>query len=123
MKEGLHENCKLACSCAISQLDEVSRQLREGDITIEELKIIHNKHLEQMERLYEARIPKHTQASNLLNSVIKMRLEEYEVFQDSLGHLQHLCQMIAHDVGGKMRNLYLLQVYLLLFIPSSSRDF
>ena len=58
-----------------------------------------------MERLYEARNPNQTQTNKLLNSVVKMRLEEYEVFQESLGHLQHLCQMIARDVGGKMRNL------------------
>ena len=102
-KDGLPQTCKHACSYAISLLDEVSRQIRQGDITFRELKKIHS-NLQQITRLYRS-VLKDTEPSpesGSINSFVKMRLEEFQVFQEELGHLQHLCHVIPHAVIGKI---------------------
>ena len=81
----------------------MSRQLREGDITIRELEKIYN-NLQQITRLYDSvqRDTKQGQDFSEINSIVSMRLEEFRAFQEELGQLQHLCHMIHHSVIGKI---------------------
>ena len=80
------------------------KQLRYGEITIKKLQKIH-KNIGQIKRLCDAaesRAHESTQIpqSMTLRSIVKQRLDEFNVFEKHLGHLQHLCQMIHHKVEG-----------------------
>ena len=99
----LSENVMLACSCVISQLDMVFQQLRTGDITVEDLEKVDN-NLEVMKRYLDA-ICKgaiNPQQFPELGSVVKVQLKELHDFQEELKQLRRLCQMIPHDIVGKM---------------------
>ena len=103
-KDGLPGSCKDACLIALSQLEELSKQLRQGDIAIKELQKIYT-NMGQIKRLCEAaesRAHKSTQnpQSVTLHSIVKQRLDEYQVLKECLGHLQHLCHMIDSKVEG-----------------------
>ena len=105
-KDGLPDSCKEACVCAISLLEVVSHQISKGDITIEVLEKI-NKHLQQMERLCVS-VQNETQKSVncRMHAFVKLRLEEFEAFQEQLNHLQHVCyQLENHDIIGKQESV------------------
>ena len=99
-RDGLPDKCKKACIFAVTLLEEVARQLGEGDITIEELEKFQG-HIEQMKQLCEAAAQSNPSLqSTVLNYTVKQRLEEFQVFRDQLGNLQHLCHMIPHRIAG-----------------------
>ena len=99
-RDGLPDQCKRACIFAVTLLEEVARQLGEGDITIEELEKFQG-HIEQMKLLYEAAAQSNPSMQfTVLNYTMKQRLEEFQVFQDQLGNLQHLCHVIPHRIAG-----------------------
>lgn len=99
----LSENVMLACSCAISKLDTIFQQLRTGDITVEYLEKVDN-NLEVMKRYLDAiyKGAKTPQQFPELGSVVKVQLKELQDFQEELKQLRCLCQMIPHDIVGKM---------------------
>ena len=101
-KDALPDSCKLACSCAVSLLELVSQQLSTGEITIKELEKI-NRRLEQMERLCYS-VQKETQklVKGRVHAFVKLRLGEFEVFQEQLSHLQHVCShLVPHNIIGE----------------------
>ena len=97
------EICLEACSYADSQLEEVFRQLRQGDITVLHLEKIKG-HLEQMDRLCLAAQkkedkPEHT--SCYVHQLVDMRLKELATYQEQQSYLQHLCSKIHPSIHGK----------------------
>ena len=116
-KDGLPEDCKLACGLAISQLEAVSEHLREAEITVAELEKI-NENMEQMERLCEAA---HGQAHQLKQSILytcaQLRLEEFQAFQEQVGHLKNVCQhLYDHEVIGKRFVILVCKIFYLHII-------
>ena len=105
LKEGLPEECQLACSCAVSQLEEVSKQLEKGSITILDLHKIEEKQ-QQMKRLCEsasaqqtANMPVEITYERMIFTV-GQRMEEFESFKKQQGNLLHLCHNIRHEIKG-----------------------
>lgn len=99
-KDGLPDNCKVACSCAISLLELVSQQLKHGDITVNELEKI-EKNIEQMERLCDSvQTKSRTFVKGRVQTFVKHRLEEFRIFQEQLGHIQHVCLLVTPRVKG-----------------------
>ena len=106
LKEGLPQECQMACSFAISKLDEVFRQLHMGDITIIDLQVI-KKEQQQMKRLCESASTQQTEASNSVEKsyeatifAVEQRMEEFEIFREQKGILHHLCKEIHHEIKG-----------------------
>ena len=99
-KDGLPDNCKLACFCAISLLESVSHKLGQGDVTIKELEKI-DRSIEQMERLCDS-VQKKTEMfiKGRIHALVKLRLGEFWEFQEQLGHLQHVCLLVTDHVKG-----------------------
>ena len=103
-KDGLPDNCKLACSCAISLLESVSQQLMQGCITFKELEDI-DKNIGQMERLCDS-VQNKTEkfVKGRVHTFVKLRLGEFQAFQEQLGHLQHLSLFVTPRVKGIYKN-------------------
>ena len=96
--KGLPEKCLLACSLAVTKLNEVFQKLEKREITIEELEKI-KKHLEKIERLCCA-------AKKEMETVI-LRLREFEAFQEKRRYLKNLCQEIAgENIAGNKNMLF-----------------
>ena len=109
LKEGLPEKCQVACSCAISRLEEVFKQLQEGEITIVDLQKIKDKS-EQMKRLCEAASADQKKdkrregemSYDAMFEAVKQRIEEFEKFKQHKGYLLSLCQKIQPPLRGKV---------------------
>ena len=104
-REGLPRMCLDACCYADSQLEEVVRQLQQGDITVTDLEKI-NGHIEQMNRLCTAAQKikcevEHTLGYVHVRQLVEMRLEEFATYQEQLGYLQHLCSKIHPRIDGE----------------------
>ena len=100
-KEGLPESCQIACSSAISVLEQFSRQLQEGDITVLDLEKV-GKKLGQMSRLCDAAMKEGVESPlNTMRSHVQLRLAEYALYLQQHRNLNHLCQMIDHSISGK----------------------
>ena len=103
-KEGLPQNCLIACSFAISQLNAVSWQLQEGDITVMELQKVLAKE-EHMKRLCEAASaePKNEYRSLVqeFSDTLQLRVQEFKSFKEQQGFLIHLCQRIYPQIEGQ----------------------
>ena len=98
----------MACYCAISQLEEVSRQLQEGDITIFDLRKIKDGQ-QQMRRLCEAaasadqKKDKPDQRAgemsyDVMIQAVRLRVEEFKRFEQQQSYLLHLCQKIVPQI-------------------------
>ena len=99
-KDALPYNCKLACSFAISLLESVSQKLIEGDITIQEVEKI-NENVEQMERLYDSVKMKTVKSvKGRVHTIVKLKLRDFQAFEEQLYHLHHVCQLATHLVKG-----------------------
>jgi hypothetical protein len=109
-KEGLPQKCHLACFCALSQLEQVSRQLQGGDITVVDLQKIRSGQ-QQMERLCKAANSEQRKGDKseqnggqlsydaLIHSV-ELRLEEFNTLEKQQGFLQNLCEKIHPSIKG-----------------------
>ena len=108
LKDGLPEKCQMACYCAISQLEEVSRQLQEGDITIFDLQKIKDGR-DQMRRLCEAaasadqKKDKSDQRAgemsyNAMFQAVRLRIEEFKRFEQQQSYLLKICQRINPQI-------------------------
>ena len=101
-KDALPISCRNACAFATSLLEALSQQIIKGDINIEDLKIIYG-NIDQMKRLCESVEADKSNSSlkqNKVTSVVEQRLQEFNAFQELLGKLQYLCQMIPATVDG-----------------------
>ena len=119
LKDGLPEECQIACSCAISQLEEVSRQLQKGAVTILDIQKMIQKE-EQMKRLCESARSQQKKTDEsveityeALISTVDQRMQELRSFKEQQGTLLHLCQSIHHEIKG---NLYLVMIYVMIYI-------
>ena len=95
--------CLEACSYADSQLVEIFRQLRQGDITVHDLGKI-KAQFEQMNRLCIAAQKKKEEAeytSGYIQQLVELRLEELATCQGQQGYLQHLCSRINPSIDGE----------------------
>ena len=113
LKEGLPEECQMACRCAIRKLEEVYNQLEMGDITIIDVQKIKEED-QQMKKLCESTSAQQKEANQsvvrtyeALIFTVQQRMQEFEIFREQQGTLLHLCQKIHHEIKG---NLYLATV-------------
>ena len=114
LKEGLPVKCQVACSCAISRLEEVFKQLQEGEITIVDLQKIKDKS-EQMKRLCEAASADQKKdeperrggemSYDAMLEAVKQRIEEFEKFKQHKDYLLSLCQKIQPPLIGKVSSV------------------
>ena len=91
MKEGLPENCVLACICAESQFQLISSQLNEGTITVMDLEKIQLRY-EQMKRLIKAVQKAHSRCD--VYHPLNLRLQELRVYHEQKKYLENVCQRI-----------------------------
>ena len=106
LREGLPQECQLACGHALSQFRKVCNQMQTRSITVTELRKIKNNQ-EQMKRLCEAATVSGDKESGQLSyeavdSALSQIMEEYDVFEEHLSHLSHLCANISDIVQGKL---------------------
>ena len=108
MKEGLPQECQIACLCALSGFQDVCDHMQKRNISITELQKIKDNH-EQMKRLCEAATAHGDSEENgqlsykAVNSALSQIMEEFKVFEEHRSHLSHLCSNISpHVVQGKL---------------------
>ena len=106
LKEGLSEACQLACSCAVSQLEDISRKLHAGEISILDLQKIQEKQ-HQMNKLCEAvvqekeeKLDEQLRKMSMVHAM-KLRLEEFSSFTKQQSLLLQLCQKIDAQIKGR----------------------
>ena len=102
LKEGLPQECELACLCALSKFQEISGQVQSGDITVKQLQKIES-HQEQMKRLCAAATPQDKETDLTYSTVshaLHQRLEEFETFKRNKRHLFHLCSQLHGAIQG-----------------------
>lgn len=112
LKDGLPEDCLLACVCAVSQLRNVFEMLQERKVTLLDLQKIRSKQ-PQMKELCEAASKEKNEANRSgenavdltyeeMNITLKQRLEEIDSFEEQRGILFHLCLKIHDEIKGKI---------------------
>ena len=102
LKEGLPPECQMACLCALSKFQEISGQVKSGNITIIQLHKIKSNQ-EQMKRLCAAATPQDKEADLTYSTVshaLQQRLEEFQTFERSKGHLFNLGSQLQDDIQG-----------------------
>ena len=96
MKLGLSQECEIACLCALSKFKEVCGRLRNGDITVNELKMI-EKLSKNMERLCEAVTRFSAEeglSSDALRLTLQQRLREFQTFEHYRQMYVKICDWI-----------------------------
>lgn len=124
MKEGLPEECQRACSCAISKLEDVTRQLQTGAITILDLQEI-KREQQQMKRLCQSASAQQKEASKSVEMMtyetmvfrVAQRIQEFESFRQQQGILLNLCLKIHQEIKGRT---YPVSLYLHGYIKSTA---
>ena len=106
LREGLPQEYQLACVRALSQFRKVCDQMQTRSITVTELQKIKSNQ-EQMKRLCEAATVSGDKESGQLSykavdGVLSQIMEEYDVFEEHVSHLSHLCADIPDIVQGKL---------------------
>ena len=99
LKEGLPQECQVACLCALTKFHEISDSIQRGDINIEQLHII-KLNQEQMKRLCDA-----DKQTDLTFSTVQQRLEEFQMFERNKGHLFYLCSQLHGDIQGNYNSV------------------
>ena len=129
MKEGLSVECQMVCACASSKLEDVSRQLQTGEVTILDLQMI-KREQQQMKRLCESASAQQKKTSKSMEMTyeamivtVDLRMQEFESFREQQGILLHLCHKIRQDIKGKtiLVMVYVLMFYLILFQVSEKQ--
>ena len=102
----------MACYCAISKLEEVSKQLEKGSITILDLRKIKDKQ-QQMKRLCESASAQQKETNmpvevtyERMIFTVGQRMQEFEIFKKQQGVRLHLCHNIRHEIKGKTITCY-----------------
>ena len=107
LKEGLPQECQIACLCALSGFQDVCNHMQKRSISVTELQKIKDNH-EQMKRLYEAATAHGDSEESgqlsfqAVNSALSQIMEEFKVFEERRSHLSHLCSNIPDVVQGKV---------------------
>ena len=112
------ESCQMVCSCAVSKLEDISRQLFSGEVSMLDLQKIRDKQ-QQMKRLCDA-----TKQTNLgknvlyevLSNAMPLRLEEFESVKKQQSFLLHLCTRIHHEVKGTLSSIRFIGLILHAYI-------
>ena len=106
MKKGLPDNCVIACSCAVTQLELISRQLCDKHITVTDLEKIQAND-KQTRRLSDAaqKTEKSKEHPTLYHNV-NLRLEELQEYQEQKKHLERVCQNVHHTIEGKLCTVF-----------------
>ena len=102
LKEGLPQECQMACLFALSKFQEVSRQVQSGDISVEQLHKMESSK-KQMKRLCAAATPQDMEtdlAYNTVSHALHQRLEEYQMFERNKRNLFHLCSQLHGAIQG-----------------------
>ena len=103
MKEGLPQECQIACLCALSGFQDVCDHMQKRNISVTELQKIKDNH-EQMKRLCEAATAHGDSEESgqlsykAVNSALSQIMEEFKAFEEHRSHLSHLCSNIRPDV-------------------------
>ena len=100
LKEGLPQECREICVCAVGKMQQVCDQILRSEITMEELQKI-TKDLEQMQRLCAAATFQcKRKKKEEVKIALHQRLEEFEMFERRREHLHHLCSQLHIGVQG-----------------------
>ena len=96
LKEGLPEECNVACVLALSRFDDVCRTLQNGDMTVFNLRKIDNNE-QQMKRLCEA-VTKFAKGEQMtydtLRSTLLRRLQEFTSFKHCKAMYLSICNWV-----------------------------
>ena len=117
LKAGLPPSCQSACFCAISKLEELSKQLHTGDITILDLQKI-QKSLPEMKRLCDAAEEQKSRHMSYaqMSLDLPLRIKEYDFFEKQNGILHHLCQKLSPKIKGDLYLLVYMNCVILLLV-------
>ena len=109
-KESLPDYCLPTCSRAVSQLEHVSREIHDGNITVSDLEKI-KKRFEQIKRLSDAQKADKSKDSPDLYHSVNRRLEELHEYQQQKIYLEHVCQRVNKTVHGKRTTKNVLSLF------------
>lgn len=107
LKEGLPQECQIACLCALSGFQVVCDDMQKRSISVTDLQKIKDNH-EQMKRLCEAATAHGDSKESgqlsykAVNSALSQIMEEFKEFEEHQSHLSHLCSNIPDVVQGKL---------------------
>ena len=107
LKLGLSQECEIACLCGLSKFKEVCGHLRNGDITVNELKMI-EKLQKNMERLCEA-VARFSKEEGLSSDALRLslhqRLHEFQTFEHYQQMYFKICDWIPSPECVQGKNL------------------
>ena len=104
LKEGLPDECQVACLCALTQFQEVCGRVQSGDIPMSELRKIKG-NSEQMKRLCAAATVQGDKKEgkqlsfNTVQGALQQRLKEFSSFEQKRSYLSHLCNHLSNIQG------------------------
>ena len=107
LKEGLPQECQIACLCALSGFQKVCDHMQKRSISVTELEKIKEHHA-QMKRLCDAATAHGGEKETgqlsykAMDSVLSQIMEEFGAFEEHQSHLSHLCSYIPVAVQGKL---------------------
>lgn len=105
LKEGLPDECQVACLCALTKFQEVCGRVQSGDISMSELHKIKG-NSEQMKRLCAAVTVQGDKKEgrqlsfNTVQGALQQRLEEFSTFEQKRSYLSHLCTHLSSTIQG-----------------------
>ena len=108
LKQGLSENCIMACSYAKKTVSALCKRAHGGQVSVNELEVICT-NLNQITELFQACLNLLNEemkrlAVTALESVVKDRKEEYDTFVYYQSLLKYLCRHIAIKISGNITN-------------------
>ena len=104
LKEGLPDECEVACLCALTTFQDVCGKVQSGDIPMSELRKIKG-NSEQMKRLCAAATVQGDKKEgkqlsfNTVQGALQQRLEEFSTFEQKRFYLSHLCNHLSNIQG------------------------
>ena len=117
LKQGLSENCIMACSFAKKTVSALCERAHGGQVSVNEMEVVCT-NLNQIIELFQAclNLPNERGkriAVTALEYVIKDRKEEYDTFVYYQSLLKYLCRHIAIKVSGNITNSCSVSVFLM----------
>ena len=102
LREGLPEKCRVACSCAVSKLEDISLKLHTGSIKVLELQMIEKKQQRMKQLLISTCMQPQEEGSSVDKTIVDQRVEEFKTFKEQQASLVHLCGKISSKIKGKV---------------------
>ena len=93
MRDGLPEECHVACVCASTKFEEICRRLEKGEVSLNELHRIKEKE-KQVKRLCET-VTGAGLSYDAVLSILKQRLNEYNYFSSRRHTYLGICNWIS----------------------------